>query len=51
VTNDERERMNELVLKIQQEKDHEKFIKLVDELNSLIEKKEHRFPPDSPTKG
>ena len=45
MTPDERERMNELVAQIQQEKDHEKFIQLVEELNNLIAKKEHRFPP------
>jgi hypothetical protein len=47
VTPAERERMNELVLKIQQEKDHAKFLKLVEELNDLINQKERRFPPDS----
>jgi hypothetical protein len=45
MTPEERERMNWLVLRIQQEKDHEKFTKLVEELNKLIAQKEHRFPP------
>jgi hypothetical protein len=44
VTPEERERMNWLVLRIQQEKDHEKFTKLVEELDKLIDQKERRFP-------
>jgi CHASE1-domain containing sensor protein len=48
VTPEERERMNWLVLRIQQEKDREKFSKLVEELTKLIEQKDRRFPPDSP---
>jgi hypothetical protein len=48
VNPDEREHMIELVLKIQQEKDHIKFTKLVEELNDLIAKKEHRFSPNLP---
>jgi hypothetical protein len=46
MTPEERERMNWLVLRIQQEKDHDKFTELVDELNKLIEQKEERFPRD-----
>ena len=38
--------MNWLVLRIQEEKDREKFTKLVEELNKLIEQKERRFPPE-----
>jgi hypothetical protein len=47
VTPSERERMNELVLKIQEEKNHERFMQLVAELNTLVEKKEKRFPSGS----
>jgi hypothetical protein len=43
MTPEERERMNWLVLRIQQEKDHVKFLRLVQELNDLIGKKEGRF--------
>jgi hypothetical protein len=39
-----KKRMNWLVLRIQQEKDHEMFTKLVEELNGLVAKKEDRFP-------
>jgi hypothetical protein len=45
MTLEERERMNVLVLLIQQEKDQDKFTKLVEELNKLISQKENRFPP------
>ena len=48
MTPEERERMNWIVLRIQEEKDHEKFSKLVAELEKLIAQKEKRFPPDSP---
>jgi hypothetical protein len=44
MTPEERERMNVLVLLIQKEKDHERFTKLVDELNKLIAQNEERFP-------
>lgn len=44
MTPEERERMNWLVLRIQQEKDHETFTKLVEELNKLVAQKEGRFP-------
>jgi hypothetical protein len=37
--------MNELVLLIQEEKDHLKFGELVDELNALLDGRELRFPP------
>ena len=47
MTPEERERMNWLVLRIQQEKDHKIFTKLVEELQKLIDQKERRFPPDS----
>jgi hypothetical protein len=48
LTPEERTRTNELVHQIQIEKDHAKFIKLVEELNDLIAEKEHRVPPDKP---
>jgi hypothetical protein len=48
MTPEERERMNVLVLLIQKEKDHEKFTKLVDELNKLIAQKEDRFLHEKP---
>jgi hypothetical protein len=44
MTPEERERMNVLVLRIQQEKDHNTFTKLVEELNNLVAQKESRFP-------
>jgi len=40
--------MNWLVLCIQEEKDHTKFIALVQELTNLIAQKEHRFPDQKP---
>lgn len=43
MTQEERERMNRLVLLIQDEKDHSKFTALVDELNELMDRKESRF--------
>jgi len=43
MTPEERERMNWLVLRIQQEKDHDRFTKLVQELDALIDQKEYRF--------
>jgi|HubBroStandDraft_2_1064218.scaffolds.fasta_scaffold21406_3 hypothetical protein len=49
MTPEERERMNVLVLLIQQEKDQDKFTKLVEELNKLISQKENRFPPKPST--
>jgi hypothetical protein len=48
MTPEERERMNVLVLLIQKEKNHEKFTRLVEELNNLIDQKNRRFPPDKP---
>jgi hypothetical protein len=48
MTPEERERMNWLVMRIQQEKDHQTFTKLVEELTKLIAQKERRFPPEKP---
>jgi len=44
MTSEELKRMNELVLLIQEEKDHQKFGQLVDELNALLDERELRFP-------
>jgi hypothetical protein len=49
MTPEERQRMDLLVLRIQQEKDHETFTRLVEELNQLIDQKERRFPPENPS--
>jgi hypothetical protein len=43
VTPEQRERMNELCRQIQVEQDQKKFIALVQELNDLLEQKEHRL--------
>jgi hypothetical protein len=40
MTNDEREEMNQLCELIQTEKDHEKFMKLVERLNELLSRHE-----------
>ena len=42
---EERERLSQLVALIQDQKDHEKFLQLVRELNDLLEAKEHRLEP------
>jgi hypothetical protein len=44
---EERERMNRLCEQIAKEQDHEKFVKLVQELNNLLENKEHRLEEPS----
>jgi hypothetical protein len=43
MTPDERERMNVLCEQIAKEQDHEKFAKLVQELNDLLDHKEQRL--------
>jgi hypothetical protein len=43
MTPDERERMNFLCERIAKEQDHTEFSKLVQELNDLLERKEHRL--------
>ena len=48
MTPEERERMNQLCVLIQQEKDPEKFNVLVKELNDLLEAKLERIHPDAP---
>ena len=45
---DERKRMNELCLAIQDEKDYEKFVALLKELSQLLEVKEQRRFPEQP---
>ena len=50
MTPDERDRMNVLCEQIAKEQDHEKFAKLVQELNDLLDQKEQRLdgPPTKP---
>jgi hypothetical protein len=43
MTPEERERMHMLCEQIAKEQDHEKFVKLVRELNDLLEHKEDRL--------
>lgn len=43
MTPEERERMNALCNQIATEKDHDKFMKLVLELNDLLDRKERRL--------
>ena len=43
MTPDESERMHGLCELIAKEQDHEKFVKLVQQLNDLLENKEHRL--------
>jgi hypothetical protein len=38
---DDRERMYELCAKIEKEKDHARFLKLIEELNELLERQQH----------
>jgi len=40
---EERERMYELCALIEKEKDHNRFLQLINELNELLERKEHRL--------
>jgi hypothetical protein len=51
MTPDEREEMTRLCLRIQNEKDHEEFMKLVKALNDLLEKKERRLDHGMPGPG
>jgi hypothetical protein len=50
MTPDERERMMALCDQIAAEKNHEKFMDLVQELNDLLSLKEHRMETDQPPK-
>ncbi len=47
MTPDERERMSVLCERIAKEQDHDKFVKLVQELNDLLDHKEQRLEDDS----
>jgi hypothetical protein len=44
MTPEERKQMAELVQQIQDEKDHQKFMWLVEQLNALLDRRELRFP-------
>jgi len=44
MTPEEREQMNSLCIRIQNEKDYERFEALLRELNDVISRKERRFP-------
>jgi hypothetical protein len=46
MTPEVREQMNRLCERIQVEQDHEQFIKLVTQLNELLDRKEHRLDSD-----
>jgi len=50
LTPDERDRMNSLCKQIVTEKDRDKFIKLVEELNNLLDRKERRLEDTPPCK-
>jgi hypothetical protein len=50
MTPDERERMNILCERIAKEQDHTKFVKLVQELNDLLDHKEQRLEDPSKRK-
>jgi hypothetical protein len=50
MTPEERERMNCLCRRIQDEKNPEQFSELVRELNELLAQKQHRIDSDSRTK-
>ncbi len=47
MTPEERERMNVLCERIAKEQDHDKFVKLVQELNDLLEHKGQRLEDPS----
>ena len=47
MTPEERERMHVLCERITKEQNHEKFVKLVQELNDLLEHKEQRLEDPS----
>jgi hypothetical protein len=50
VTPEERERMNQICRRVQEEKDPEIFDQLVRELNDLLETKHERIHPEHRTK-
>ena len=50
MTNDERERMYQLCALIEKEQDHHRFLKLIEELNDLLDRQERRLEekPEKP---
>jgi hypothetical protein len=46
---DERERMYQLCALIEKEKDHHRCLKLIEELNELLERQEQRLGDKPPT--
>jgi hypothetical protein len=48
MTNEDRIRMDALCAQIAIEKDQHKFLKLVEELNDLLERSQHRLGRDLP---
>lgn len=46
MTTEERQRMYQLCAMIETEKDHHRFLQLIEELNELLERKEHRLEGD-----
>jgi len=46
---DDRERMYQLCALIEQEKDHHRFLKLIEELNELLDRQERRWGDKPPT--
>jgi hypothetical protein len=46
MTPEEKAQLDALCRRIVEEKDHETFVKLVQELNDLLESKEHRLDRD-----
>jgi hypothetical protein len=50
LTSDERDRMNSLCQQIVTEKHRDKFIKLVEELNNLLDRKDQRLEATPPCK-
>lgn len=48
MTPEDRSRMDALCAQIAVEKDQRKFLKLVEELNDLLERSQHKLTSDSP---
>jgi hypothetical protein len=46
---DDKERMYQLCALIEQEKDHYRFLQLIEELNELLERQERRLEDKPPT--
>jgi len=46
MTPEERQRMYQLCAMIETENDHHRFLQLIEELNELLERKEHRLGDD-----